>query len=106
MGIEDKSPAAPSVTPTPATIRVAIIEDRREIRESLATLIRGTEGFTCTGSYRSMEEALAKIGSQLPDLALVDIGLPGMSGIEGIRILKEGTISRDAVAHADDLRRR
>lgn len=71
------------------TIKVAIIEDRREIREGLAMLIGGTEGFLCTGSYRSMEEALEKINRQLPDLVLMDIGLPGMSGIEGLRILKE-----------------
>lgn len=70
-------------------IKVALIEDRREIRDGLAMLINGTEGFRCTGSFRSMEEALAKIGSELPDIALCDIGLPGMSGIEGMRILKE-----------------
>ena len=52
-------------------------------------LIGGTEGFRCTGAYRSMEEALAKINSDLPDVALCDIGLPGMSGIEGMRLLKE-----------------
>lgn len=75
--------------PQPAVIEVAIVEDRREIRESLAMLIGGTEGFTCTGGYRSMEEALAKLKHHLPHLVLCDIGLPGMSGIEGIRILKE-----------------
>ena len=72
-----------------SVIKVAIIEDRREIREGLAMLISGTEGFRCTGSFRSMEEALAKISFELPDIALCDIGLPGMSGIEGMRILKE-----------------
>src|SRR5262244_2488675 len=87
MGTDDKAPAP--TQPSATTIKVAIIEDRREIRESLGTLIGGTDGFSCTGSYRSMEEALAKIGGHLPDLALVDIGLPGMSGIEGLRILKE-----------------
>jgi DNA-binding NarL/FixJ family response regulator len=70
-------------------IRVAIVEDRREIREGLTMLIGGTEGFLCTGSYRSVEEALDKIVHQVPDLVLMDIGLPGMSGIEGLRILKE-----------------
>jgi DNA-binding NarL/FixJ family response regulator len=74
---------------TGAVIKVAIIEDRREIREGLATLIDGTEGFRCTGSFRSMEEALARIGHDLPDVVLNDIGLPGMSGIEGIKILRE-----------------
>jgi DNA-binding NarL/FixJ family response regulator len=72
-----------------AEVRACIIEDRREIREGLAMLIEATEGFHCTGRFRSMEEALARIGDDLPDVALVDIGLPGMSGIEGIRILAE-----------------
>jgi DNA-binding NarL/FixJ family response regulator len=70
-------------------VKVAIIEDRREIRDGLTMLIDGTDGFHCTGSYRSMEEALSKIGSDVPDVALCDIGLPGMSGIEGMQILKE-----------------
>jgi len=73
----------------PSIIKVAIVEDRREIREGLAMLIGGTEGFKCNGAYRSMEEALARIGGDLPDVALCDIGLPGMSGIEGMRVLKE-----------------
>jgi DNA-binding NarL/FixJ family response regulator len=73
----------------PETIKVAIIEDRREIRDGLAMLINGTQGFKCTGSYRSMEDALPRIGTDLPDVALCDIGLPGMSGIEGMRILKD-----------------
>jgi len=73
----------------PNPIRVAIIEDRREIRNGLATLINGTEGFCCRAAFRSMEEALDRIGAELPDVVLSDIGLPGMSGIEGIRILKE-----------------
>jgi DNA-binding NarL/FixJ family response regulator len=71
------------------TIRVAIIEDRREIRDGLAMIINGTPGFRCSGSYRSMEEALVEIGRDLPHVVLNDIGLPGMSGIEGIRVLKE-----------------
>jgi DNA-binding NarL/FixJ family response regulator len=70
-------------------IRTAIVEDQRDIREGLTTLINGTEGYRCTGSYRSMEEALEGIRRNMPDIALCDIGLPGMSGIEGIRILKE-----------------
>lgn len=74
---------------TPEVIKVALVEDRREIREGLAMLIGGTPGFHCTGAYRTMEEALQKIGFELPDVVLNDIGLPGMSGIEGIRILKE-----------------
>jgi DNA-binding NarL/FixJ family response regulator len=77
------------IPPPPSVIEVAIVEDRREIRESLALLIGGTEGFKCIGSYRSMEEALDRLKVHQPHLLLSDIGLPGMSGIEGVAILKE-----------------
>ena len=70
-------------------IKVAIIEDQHDIREGLAWIIRSTEGLSCAGTFRSMEEALQKIGFELPDVILIDIGLPGMSGIEGIHLLKE-----------------
>jgi len=71
------------------TLKVAIIEDEREIRECLALLVNGSEGYSCSGSYRSMEDALERIGQLLPDVVLSDIGLPGMSGIDGVRILKQ-----------------
>ena len=70
-------------------VKVAIIEDRREIRDGLSMMINFTEGFRCTGAFRSMEEAIQRLPAQLPDIVLSDIGLPGMDGIEGIRILKE-----------------
>lgn len=80
--------ASGDMPPIPA-LSVAIIEDQTRIREGLRTLIDGTEGYHCTGSFGSMEEALQQIGYDLPDIVLVDLGLPRMSGIEGIRILKE-----------------
>jgi DNA-binding NarL/FixJ family response regulator len=70
-------------------ITVAIVEDQPKIREGLRSLIDGTDGYRCTGSFGSMEEALDQIAFDVPAVALVDIGLPGISGIEGIRRLKE-----------------
>ena len=70
-------------------IKTAVIEDMRDIRDGLTTLINFTDGFRCTGSYPSMEEAFARLPGNVPDVLLSDIGLPGMNGIEGIRILKE-----------------
>jgi len=71
------------------TIRIVVVEDQHTIRQGLAALINGTEGFRCVGSFVSMEQALPEIEKDSPDVVLVDIGLPGMSGIEGIRRLKE-----------------
>ena len=68
-------------------VGVVIIEDLLEVREGLAMLINGTSGFECTGRFRTMEEALAGIEAIRPDVILTDIGLPGMNGIEGTRIL-------------------
>ncbi|HEY3628979.1 MAG TPA: response regulator transcription factor [Terracidiphilus sp.] len=70
-------------------IKVAIVEDEREVREGLASLIDGTGGFQCVQRFASMEEALENTGLDLPDVMLVDIGLPGMSGIDGVRALKQ-----------------
>jgi len=70
-------------------IKVAIIEDLRDVREGLAILIDGTSGFDCVGRYRSVEEAIAKVGPHEPNIILTDIGLPGMDGIEGIKILRK-----------------
>src|SRR5512135_2499309 len=70
-------------------IRVAIVDDDRLIREGLAALIDGTAGYRCTGAFRSMEDALARTWSEVPDVAIVDIGLPGMSGIKGLPLLRE-----------------
>jgi DNA-binding NarL/FixJ family response regulator len=73
----------------PAVIKVAIVEDLRQTREGLAMLLNMTEGYRCTGAYGSMEEALEKLPHNLPDVLLSDIGLPGMDGTRGIRLLKE-----------------
>lgn len=71
------------------TVKIAIVEDIPDIREGLATLINFSEGFTCTDAFSSMEEAIPRIRRNPPDVLLSDIGLPGMSGLEGIKILKE-----------------
>jgi DNA-binding NarL/FixJ family response regulator len=70
-------------------ITVSIIEDDSDIRESLALLINGTPGFSCIHSYESCEKGIKGILKDPPDVVLMDIGMPGMSGIEGIKALKE-----------------
>jgi DNA-binding NarL/FixJ family response regulator len=77
--------------PNPAkaqTVRVAVIEDQRELREGLRVLLDLTPNFECVKAYGSMEDALNGIESNTADLILTDIGLPKMNGIEGTRILR------------------
>jgi DNA-binding NarL/FixJ family response regulator len=70
-------------------IKVAIIEDNNTIREGLAALINGTGGYSCVGSYGDCESFLSKLPSTEVDVVLMDIGLPGMSGIDGIAKAKK-----------------
>lgn len=69
-------------------ITVAIVEDDRRVRESLEVLINGGEGIRCVGTYASGEEALGALAGRKPDVVLMDINLPGMTGIECVRRLK------------------
>ena len=69
--------------------RIAIIEDERELREGLQSLINFTPNFSCVKSFGSMEIALDQIKISEVDLVLTDIGLPRMDGIEGTQILRE-----------------
>jgi DNA-binding NarL/FixJ family response regulator len=71
------------------SIRVALVEDQRLTREGLATLIGASSDLEVSGQYDSMETALPAIEQEPPDVLLADIGLPGMSGIEGVRRLHE-----------------
>ena len=70
-------------------INVAIVEDTRDIRESMLTLIEDNPGFKCSGAYESAEAAIADIPGNIPEVVLMDINLPGMNGIEAIRHLKQ-----------------
>ena len=65
-------------------IRIIIVEDNKTIREGLAVLLNATDGLKCVGRYKSCELMLESLEETRPDLVLMDIGLPGMSGIEGI----------------------
>lgn len=69
-------------------IRVAIVEDDPDIRQSLSLLVRGTPGYELCGAFESAEAALEGLPGARPEVVLMDINLPGRSGIECVRRLK------------------
>jgi DNA-binding NarL/FixJ family response regulator len=70
------------------TISVAVLEDQKDTRDMLAILINGSEGYKCVATYETGEDAIAGIPGLEPDVVMVDIHLPGLSGIETVKKLK------------------
>ncbi len=69
--------------------RVAIVEDDSGLRHQLEKILKHAQHATCVGSYCSAEQALEKIYEAKPDVVLMDINLPGMSGIECVAHLRK-----------------
>ena len=67
-----------------------IIEDHAAFRRTLVRVLNAEEGLQCTRDFDSCEKVLNALGhDDAPDLILLDVGLPGMSGLDGIRLIKE-----------------
>lgn len=71
------------------TISVTIFEDNKHLRESLYYLVSGTQGYVCTGAYPDCNNLLVQLKENMPDVVLMDIEMPGTSGIEGVRLIKQ-----------------
>ncbi len=70
-------------------IKVSIVEDLDEVREGLTELINSDKELSMIGSFQEAETAVQKLPALQADIVLMDINLPGMSGIECIKIIKE-----------------
>lgn len=79
----------------PSNISVAIVEDDPDIRAMLSFIVDRSPGYSCNQSFFDCESAIPEIVKTPPDVVLMDIGLPHMSGIEGVRILKEALPETD-----------
>jgi len=73
---------------TAAILNVSIVDDDDRFRRSLARLIESTEGFRCLGNYPTAEDAFKMIPKTASDVVVMDINLPGMSGVECVARLK------------------
>jgi DNA-binding NarL/FixJ family response regulator len=70
-------------------IKVAIFEDNNNMREGLYQLINGSQGFICTGAFPNCDDLVQRIEKSKPDVIVMDIEMPGISGIEGVKLAKE-----------------
>lgn len=70
-------------------IRVLIFEDNMSLRNSLYQLVNGSEGFTCVGAFENCSQLLKNVQDTKPDVVLMDIQMPGINGIEAVKILRE-----------------
>lgn len=66
-----------------------LVEDHAATREGLAALLSSASGLSICGQFPTMEQALQQLELELPDVVLADIGLPGMSGVEGVRFIHQ-----------------
>jgi DNA-binding NarL/FixJ family response regulator len=73
---------------SPKDITVVLIEDEKEVRQGLSYILNHTQGFRCSGEFRTYEEAMGSL-TESPDVLLSDIGLPGVPGDEGAKVFKD-----------------
>lgn len=88
MPTEEFRPQSTSPSPTAGRIRAAIVEDDAAVRAILREWIQQSQDFECACDFGDTESAMAALAAHAPDVALVDINLPGASGIECVRRLK------------------
>ncbi len=69
--------------------RIVIIEDNEVVKDGFALLLNGMTEFSVPNSYTNCEDAIKKLRKDKPDIVLMDLELPGMHGIEGIKIIKK-----------------
>ena len=69
-------------------IKIAIIEDNNALRKNLENLFNQTEGMKTVLSLSNLLNVISELSKQIPDIILMDIGLPHISGIEGVHTVK------------------
>jgi DNA-binding NarL/FixJ family response regulator len=78
---------------------IVIFEDNQRLRQSLKVLLEGVEGYKVSGDYENCEQAASVIDKHHPDVVIMDIDMPGVDGIEGLRIIKEKSPQTFIIMH-------
>lgn len=81
------------------TMRIGIVEDDSLLLDTLSLFLSGEPDIQVSGAYGSAEDALLDLGTNAPDILLVDLGLPGMSGLDFIRTVKRGMPRIELLLH-------
>ena len=70
-------------------IRILVYEDNPDLRDSLCALLRGTEGFELAGAFQDCSDVEEQVATLIPDVVLMDIDMPNVNGLEGLKIIRE-----------------
>ena len=73
----------------PMEIKVALFEDNKMLRESLEQLINNADGMICTGAFPDANKLIDHMQTADPDVVMMDINMPGISGIEAVKLIKK-----------------
>lgn len=82
-----------------SSIRVSIYEDNAKLREMLSLLVSDTDGFRMAGLHPDCRDVVSEIKTDQPDVVIMDIDMPGRSGIEGVRLIKESNVNIRVLMH-------
>lgn len=89
------------------SVRVAIFEDKNHVREAISLLVGGTSGLELAGAWPDCSEVVENIAASSPDVVLMDIEMPGINGVEAVKLLKQHypniTIVMQTVFEDDEL---
>jgi DNA-binding NarL/FixJ family response regulator len=78
---------------------IVIFEDNERLRQSLKILLEGVEGYSVCGDYDNCDNAAAITDEQQPDVVIMDIDMPGVDGINGLRVIKERSPRTHIIMH-------
>jgi DNA-binding NarL/FixJ family response regulator len=70
-------------------IKILIYEDNPQLREGLSMLINGSDGFEVLAAYKNCNDVVAEVEAWKPDVILMDIDMPGVNGIEGLKLIRQ-----------------